>query len=262
MVDYKSSSNIMAGVKKSSERDQPTGGIKISAEGRATFASILAIINLDDVSEFASKVRLSGHQSTSNKPTGAMASHNFIGCKVDPAPFSGSYNIVFAIDFSDGISWMLKIPANSHGQQFDELASKSLVAEARTIQMIKTATTIPVPSVYAFDASLENELRMPSILMERIDGTPLDNGWFNGGCSKAQLEKFRARALQSLASAMAQLNGFMLDRSGSVDFDSEGKAVGVGGAEFFDANAVWYREDDDPDENDIFCEKGPLTDPK
>ena len=257
----------MAGVKtqlsmKSSERDRPTGGIKISAEGRATFASILATINLDDVSKFASTVRQSGHQSTANKPTGTMASHNFISCKVDPAPFSGSYNIVFAIEFSDGIYWMLKVPANGHGQQFDELASKSLVAEARTMQMIKSATTIPVPAVYAFDASLDNELRMPFILMEQIDGISLDKGWFNEGCSKAQLEKFRARALQSLASAMAQLNRFMLDRGGSIIFNSEGKAVGVGGAKVLDVNAAWYREDDDPDENDVSCEKGPFTDPK
>ena len=267
MVDDRSSSNIMAGVEtqlsmKSNERDQPTGGIKISAEGRATFASILAIINLDDVSRFASTVRQSGHQSTANKLTGTMASHNFISCKVNPAPFSGSYNIVFAIEFSDGISWMLKVPANGHGQQFDELASKSLVAEARTMQMIKSATTIPVPGVYAFDASLDNELRMPFILMEQIDGISLDKGWFNEGCSKAQLEKFRARALQSLVSAMAQLNRFMLDRGGSIVFNSEGKAVGVGGAKVLDANAAWYREDDDPDENDISCEKGPFTDPK
>lgn len=247
---------------KSNEWDRPTHGIKISARGHAIFASILEIINLDDISKFASTVRHSGHQSTENKPTGTMASDNFISCKVDPAPFSGSYNIVFAIEFSDGISWMLKVPANGHGQQFDELASKSLVAEARNMQMIKSATTIPIPAVYAFDASLENELCVPFILMERIDGTSLQRGWFNKRCSKAQLEKFRARALQSLASAMVQLNGFMLDRSGSVVFDSRGKAVGVGGAKVLDANASWYREDDDPDETDIFCEKGPFTDPK
>ena len=60
---------------------------------------------------------------------------------------------------------------------------------------------------------------------------------------------------------MAPLNGFMLHRGGSIIFDSEGKVVGVGGARIFDANAVWYREDNDPDENDVFCEKSPFTDP-
>lgn len=76
------------------------------------------------------------------------------------------------------------------------------------------------------------------------------------------IEKFRAKALQSLASAMAQLNRFMLDHGGSIVFDSNDRAVDVEGAKFADANAMWYRKDDDPGDNDIFCEKGPFTDPK
>ena len=157
---------------------------------------------------------------------------------------------------------MLKIPFNGHGQLFDELASKALVSEARTMQMIKTTTTIPVPIVYTFDASLDNELHVPSILMERIDGIPLYRGWFNeDGRSKALVEKFRARALQTLATAMAQLNCFMLDYGGSLVFDSEGKAIGVVGAKISDANAMWYSKDK-TDDDDVFCEKGPFTDPK
>lgn len=246
-----------------SERDRPIVSIEISAKERTTFASILAMMNLDNVSKFASAVRQVGHHSTANNVTGTVASNSFVGCKVNPTPTSGSYNIVFALDFSDGISWILKIPANGHGQRFDDLASKSLVAEARTMLMIKNTTTIPVPMVYAFDASLDNELRVPFILMERIDGAPLYQGWFNeDGHPKAQVESFRARALQSLASAMVQLNHFMLDSGGSIVFDSDDRAIGVGGAKVVDANTMWYCRDDNPDDVDIFCEKGPFTNPK
>ncbi|KAM0796934.1 kinase-like domain-containing protein, partial [Usnea florida] len=190
------------------------------------------------------------------------AARSFKSCTVNSTPFSGSYNIVFAIEFTDGVVWMLKIPSNGHGQSFDELASKALVSEARTMQMIKKTTTIPIPIVYAFDASLDNELKVPFILMERIDGMPLYKGWFNEERrSKAQLEKFRARALQTLAMAMAQLNRFMLNYGGSLVFDTEGKAIGVAGAKTPDANAMWYSNDRTEDD-DVFCEKGPFTDPK
>ncbi|CAD6573427.1 MAG: hypothetical protein ASARMPRED_006075 [Alectoria sarmentosa] len=131
------------------------------------------------------------------------------------------------------------------------------------MRIIKKATTTPVPTVYAFDASLDNELHVPFILMERIEGTPLYKGWFNeDGYPKARLEKFRARALQSIAAAMVQLNQLMLDQGGSIVIDSDGKVVGVKGAKVIDANAMWYPEVENPDDNDIFCEKGTFTDPK
>ena len=246
-----------------SARDRPIDGIVMSGDARATFAFIIALIDLGCISKFASAVRQSGHESLADNLAWATPTLSFIPCKVNPAPFSGFYNIVFEIEFADAVFWMLKIPANGYGQHFDEIASKALVSEARTMQMIKKATTIPVPGVYAFDASLNNQLQVPFILMQRIDGTPLYKGWFNqDGRSKSQLEKFRARALQSLAAAMAQLNRFMLDDGGSIVFDSDGKAVNLGGTKVLDANAMWYPENEDPDKSDIFCEKGPFTDPK
>ena len=100
---------------ESSERDRLNNGIKISGKERATFAPILAIINIDAISKFLSTVRQSGHQSTANVITGTPTSLSSLSCKVDLAPFSGSYNIVFAIEFTDGTSWMLEIPANGYG---------------------------------------------------------------------------------------------------------------------------------------------------
>ena len=245
-----------------SKRGRHSDGIMISGEERTTFAPVLANIDMDAISKFASTTRKSGHPSTASMLPEVNAARRFKPCTVNPVPFSGSYNIVFAIEFTDGVVWMLKIPSMGHGQSFDELASKALVSEARTMQMIKKTTSIPIPIVYAFDASLDNDLKVPFILMERIDGMPLYKGWFNeDGRSKAQLEKFRARALQTLAMAMSQLNRFMLNYGGSLVFDTEGKAIGVAGAKTPDANAMWYSNDRTEDD-DVFCEKGPFTDPK
>ena len=48
------------------------------------------------------------------------------------------------------------------------------------MRLLRLETTIPVPEVYAFDATFGSELRCPSILMESINGIPLHKGWFNG----------------------------------------------------------------------------------
>ena len=132
---------------------------------------------------------------------------------------------------------MLKIPANGH--RFDSIAAAALTSEARTMQLLKSGTTIPVPAVYAFDASSCNDLKTPFILMERIEGKPLYVEWFNNEIPKARLEHFRVRALQSLAEAMTQLNKFTLNRGGALEFDPAGRPVGVRGAKVVDAVAMY-----------------------
>ncbi len=45
--------------------------------------------------------------------------------------------------------------------------------------LIRRETTIPVPEVYAFDTTLENELGCPFILMELKYGKLLQDVWFD-----------------------------------------------------------------------------------
>jgi hypothetical protein len=45
-------------------------------------------------------------------------------------------------------------------------------AEVATIQFVRENTTIPVPNVYAFDSSADNELGYEWILMEKLPGVP------------------------------------------------------------------------------------------
>lgn len=68
---------------ESSERNRLNDGIDISGKERATFAPILAIINIDAISKFASTVRQSGYQSTANNLTGISTPLGFIFCRAD-----------------------------------------------------------------------------------------------------------------------------------------------------------------------------------
>lgn len=123
-----------------------------------------------------------------------------VPCKVN-SPLCGSFNIVFTIEFADGLKWMLETFVN--GDHFIVLDAEAIMSEAWTPMMIRSATSIPVPKVYAVDTSVTNALNAPFILMERLEGTPLYEGWFNAVTQRASLEHFRAKTLHSIAALMA-----------------------------------------------------------
>ncbi|CAF9914988.1 hypothetical protein IMSHALPRED_002301 [Imshaugia aleurites] len=203
------------------------------------FGGILRTMNLEAIPILASNVRQFGHHDTGIVSSETSCDSASTPCRIVDQPLCGSFNIVFTLEFDDGIKWMLKISANGH--RFDSVAAAALISEARTMQLLKKETTIPVPTVYAFDASSHNRLNSPFILMERIDGQPLYKGWFDDDIPKAYLEHFRVKALQSLAEAMVQLNKFTLNRGGALEFDSAGRPVGLRGAKVVDAIAMCNR---------------------
>ena len=200
------------------------------------FGGILRTLNIEAIPAFASNIRQLGHHTT-GIISKSFCDSDLIPCKIVDLPLCGSFHIVFTLEFDDGVKWMLKIAANGH--RFDPVAAAALISEARTMQLLKRETTIPVPAVYAFDASSSNDLHSPFILMERIDGKPLWQGWFDDEIPKPRLEHFRIKALRSLAEAMAQLNKFTLNRGGALEFDSSGKPIGLRGAKVVDAVAMY-----------------------
>lgn len=212
------------------------------------FGIILRTINFEAIPIFASNVRQFGHHDTGIISSESSCDSDSISCKIVGRPLCGSFHIVFTLEFDDGVKWMLKIPANGH--RFDSVAAAALTSEARTMQLLKSETTIPLPAVYAFDASSCNRLNSPFILMERIDGKPLYLGWFNDEIPKARLEHFRVRALQSLAEAMTQLNKFTLNQGGALEFDSAGRPVGLRGAKVVDAVAMYSQGTASKDESE------------
>ena len=269
-------------------------------EDMERFGKVLRAMNLDSIPDFASNVRQYGHHSTGNNSTQNSPGPCSIGCRVIYPPLCGSFHIIFPIEFADGVKWMLKVSAK--GNYFDSVAAAALASEARTMQMLERETSIPIPTIYAFDTSPDNVLLAPFILMKRLSGRPLYHLWFNSEVPKASLEHFRVKTLQSLAGAMAQLNKFTLNTGGSLVFDSGGTPIGLGGAKVVDGVAIFNKsracqiDQQDCDENDrnspneysmeaakprttnasecsqagahesdddgIICERGPFTCPK
>lgn len=227
---------------------------------KARFATILRNLKRDNIASFASAVRYSGHPSTGSievPPTPRPVS-----CRLLSRITCGSYNAVFTLLFADGSFWVLKVPANGHEQCWDTHAAEALTSEAFTMRLIKRETTIPVPEVFAFDASLKNELGCPFILMEHIHGKPLHDVWFAQGISLALREQIRIRALHGIAEAMAQLNTLTFSQGGSLLFDAKGDVVGIGPSNTVDLETQFANmRSADYDNTMAFCQTGPFSDP-
>ena len=93
-------------------------------------------------------------------------------------PIYGSYHVVFPLIFDGGLRWVVKIPINGTGENWDELSASALTAEANTMLLLKRETTIPVPDVFDFSSTTPNCLRCPYIIMSFISGMPLYEIWF------------------------------------------------------------------------------------
>lgn len=129
--------------------------------------------------------------------------------------------------------------------------------------LIKRETTIPVPEVFAFDASRENELGCPFILMECVQGKPLHEVWWDQNISHARREQLRIRSLHDIAEAMTQLSTLDFSQGGSLRFDTKGNVSGIGSSwvvhlEVQHANM----ESPDYDHTMAYCQVGPFSDPK
>ncbi len=222
------------------------------------FKPVLDAIDLEGLPQLAVSVRVGKVHSDTMDAS--------ITCKVVTPPITGSYNLLYRLEFSDGVCWMLKVPATGHRARFDELAAQALTSEALTMRLLKRKTTIPVPEVYLFNASLDNEVKCPFIMMECLEGRSLHELWFQPWNSQAAVEQFRERVLQQLAAAIVQLGAFTYDEGGSLLFDKAGNVAGIGPARVVDLGAEYRRlynhDDEDDDDSPLYYAKGPVKDPK
>jgi len=214
------------------------------------FKPVLAALQLQRVPSLASAVRA--------RRTGISIP---IECRIISPPLYGCDHICFLIHFVDNVRWLIRIPATGYRGRFDGITARALASEAQTMQLLKHQTTIPVPEVFQFDASLENELNCPYILMDYINGVALYDIWFDDNASKDILEQRRISILQELASNMVQLDKFAYKNGGQLSFNQEQELTNIGPMKFVDESAMLARlKTDDPDETLIFRELGPFED--
>ncbi|KAI1117050.1 kinase-like domain-containing protein [Nemania sp. NC0429] len=171
----------------------------------------------------------------------------------------GSNNVVFPLVFSDGVTWALKVPQGPACQSvFTPANAHSITTEVLTLRLLKKETTIPVPVVHDYCASMRNSLLYPYILMDYMDGLPSFRTWFpEEPVDPNVLETRRMNTLNDLADIAVQLSKFTSTRGGWPIFDSEGQISDVGIQRKFDQEIAFADETGQSD-SDALVSIGPF----
>ncbi|KAF2096912.1 kinase-like protein [Rhizodiscina lignyota] len=223
--------------------------------GLNTFTMVNKHINFNAIPDLAESVRLRLFAPNDNCD---------LHCFVINQPIFGGYNICYPIHFTDGVIWLVKIPATGTPDGFTEQDAAMLTTEARVMQLLRDK--IPVPEIFAFDASFNSAIDVPYILMEYIDGTPLCHAWRDRSVPVEQLRERNCRTLQQLANAMLQLSEFEFMEGGSPQFNETGQlltAVGPVWSELLAAAAQTTGNAGSTGKPKRFCRQhGPFKDAK
>jgi aminoglycoside phosphotransferase len=94
----------------------------------------------------------------------------YLDCDCNVAFFSqGAFNKLYSVDSSrEAFVFRVTLPVAPKTKTLSEVATMSFVRET---------TSIPVPRILAYNTDLDNELGFEWILMERINGRPLQECW-------------------------------------------------------------------------------------
>ena len=95
----------------------------------------------------------------------------------------GAYNLIFYLQFIDGVTLVARLPAISRAlRPFDDpIAQRTMISTVHIMQFLEKESSIPVPHVYSFDTTFNNNLGRPYVIMDKVPGRPLwdliDKGW-------------------------------------------------------------------------------------
>ncbi|KAI4167131.1 MAG: hypothetical protein LQ343_007458 [Gyalolechia ehrenbergii] len=259
MKDEEFSDNVTHVIESSDHQDTEVDHTYSDHENQK-FAEVLRQLNFKRVPQLATRIRMSEERG-SRAPVLRHLQNIRYGCKIISPALHGSHNILLPIRFRDGVQWLLKIPADGGGDGWKEHSARALNSEVLTMKLIYNNSSIPVPRIYSFDSRSTNELNVPYILMERIDGLSLFQRWFPIN-PPHDLDRFREQALANIAQAMVQLNSFVFSKAGSLQYSLKDKAVEVGSYRKVDFFAEYAGMKTGQERVTSYSQQGPFDDPK
>ncbi|OSC97338.1 hypothetical protein PYCCODRAFT_1428562 [Trametes coccinea BRFM310] len=135
-------------------------------------------------------------------------------CNVITPPKIGGYNVVHFLEFSDGVSWVIRMPFN----QWEDVHARSMQLDILALDYIISRTSLPIPRIHGYSCDTNNSLGHPYMLMDKVHGTRLidvwnEPSWWIG-------ERSKQRLFDSLAAMMVELS--------SLEFDKIGRLVRTG----------------------------------
>ncbi|KAI1616671.1 kinase-like domain-containing protein [Exophiala viscosa] len=174
------------------------------------FRPIMAAIDLDKVKHAALEMRAQQRPYHNADREGDV--NGALDCTIAEELHRGSFNLVYVVQWSDGLKWILRVPG--HGLEFDANDVTRMNTEYRTMEYIRQHTTIPIPQVFSWEINCES-IGVPFAFMSFVEGEPLYRVWYDK-------DKFsddaRSKLLSDLAAYMSQLHKLEFPAMGMLQF--------------------------------------------
>ena len=134
------------------------------------------------------------------------------------SPEAGTLSVTLLARGTFNIAYNIRAANGSTGFQRDYIFRVSLPiwpyykveSDVATTEFVRHATSIPVPVIYAFDSNPANEFGWEWMLMERVQGRPLNDVW---DTMKFDTKQNLAR---KIANCMAELSQYKFNKLGSI----------------------------------------------
>ncbi|OCL12238.1 hypothetical protein AOQ84DRAFT_373247 [Glonium stellatum] len=131
----------------------------------------------------------------------------------------GFNNRVFIVEYSDGWSICVRVPACGWGDHWSELHIRNFTSQACTMRYIRENTNLPMPEMLQIDETFNNALGAPFMIMTAVKGREANAIWFDdAGLTPSQLEQKRQNILKTLATGMSELRNLEFDTMGTLHF--------------------------------------------
>ena len=89
-------------------------------------------------------------------------------CAVDPQWTIGGRHLIRIVQFQDGSRWIARLRMDTSPSEEDQ--SRLVQSEVDCLHLVKERTTVPVPTVFGYITSPQNEIGAPFMLMECLFG--------------------------------------------------------------------------------------------
>lgn len=134
---------------------------------------------------------------------------------------SGSYNIVHIIEL-DTLKLVIRVPATGWGAGVTKTAADALASQVAVMRLVRQKTQAPVPEIYDWDPTINNEIDAPFICMAFLPGETASHVWFDQSNGTEAREELRLNILSSLSNIMAQFSSISFDKIGSITAAQDG----------------------------------------
>ncbi|KAH7061876.1 hypothetical protein BKA63DRAFT_429851 [Paraphoma chrysanthemicola] len=154
-----------------------------------------------------------------------------IECKLSAAYKMGGVHVIRRLDFEDGTRWVARLQR----RKADLGSAERLKQEVHTIEVIRERSKIPVPEVFWYDASCNNVVGVPYMLLEFI---PADSAMDSFGGHKVHRGRtppqYKTKYLDSMATIQVEMTAIRFPMIGGIVKLSDGtysvgKLPGIGG---------------------------------